>query len=87
MFPIFHIKKEQKEVTGLTDEVGIFYKGSAYWQSLITRGTEQSVLNPVEAQMLQNAIKYCNGVYAQLSKYQLKEIFRIEAMLNENGIK
>ena len=80
-------KKEQKEVTGLTDEVGIFYKGSAYWQSLITRGTEQSVLNPVEVQMLQNAIKYCNGVYAQLSKYQLKEIFRIEAMLNENGIK
>ena len=80
-------KKEQKVVTGLTDEVGIFYKGVDYWQSLITRGTEQGVLNPVEAQMLQNAIKYCNGVYAQLSKFQLKEIFRIESMLNENGIK
>jgi hypothetical protein len=36
--------------------------------------------------MLQNAIKYCNGVYAQLSKFQLKEISRITASLKENGI-
>ncbi len=80
-------KKEQKEISGLTDEVGIFYKGVVYWESLIRRGTEQKVLPYSDAQMLQNAIKYCNGSYAQLSKHQLKEIFRIEAMLNENGIK
>lgn len=80
-------RKEQKEISSLTDEVGIFYKGATYWESLIARGTEQKILNYGDTQMLQNAIKYCNGIYAQLSKCQLKEIFRIEAMLNENGIR
>ncbi len=84
---VVQAKKEQKEITQLSDEVGIFTKGAAYWESLIKRGTEQKVLSYPEAQMLQNAIKYCNGVYTQLTKLQLREIFRIEANLNENGIK
>jgi hypothetical protein len=79
-------KQEQKEVNGLSDEISIFTKGSAYWESMITRGTAQMVLNPVESQMLQNAINYCNGIYPQLTKHQLKEIARIVAMLKENGI-
>lgn len=79
-------KQEQKEVNGLSDEISIFTKGSAYWESMIARGTSQLVLNPVEAQMLKNAVSYCNGVYSQLTKYQLKEISRIVVLLKENGI-
>lgn len=79
-------KKEQKVISGIADEISIFTKGSAYWESIITRGTEQKVLGYGDAQMLQNAIKYCNGIYAQLSKFQLKEISRIIVMLKENGI-
>lgn len=79
-------KKEQKELNGLSDEVNIFTKGSAYWESMITRGTEQKVLNYADVQVLQNAVKYCNGLYAQLSKFQLKEISRVVETLRENGI-
>ena len=53
---------------------------------MITRGTEQKVLNYADIQALQNAVKYCNGLYAQLSKFQLKEISRVVGILNENGI-
>lgn len=79
-------KQEQKEVNGLSDEISIFTKGSIYWESMIARGTDQQVLNPVEAQMLKNAVNYCNGIYPQLTKHQLKEISRIVALLKENGI-
>lgn len=79
-------KKEQKLVNGIANEIGIFTKGSTYWESLISRGVSQKVLKSGEAQMLQNAVKYCNGVYAQLTKYQLKEIGRITTLLAENGI-
>ena len=79
-------KQEQKEVNGLSDEISIFTKGSAYWESMIARGTSQLIINPVEAQMLQNAVNYCNGIYSQLTKHQLKEIARIVALLKENGI-
>ena len=79
-------KKEQKVISGLTDEVSIFWKGTSYWESMIQRGQEQKILNPVEVDMLGNAIKYCNGVYAQLSKSQLREIARISLKLKENGI-
>jgi hypothetical protein len=79
-------KKEQKIISGISDEINIFTKGSAYWESIIARGTEQKILNYADVQMLQNAINYCNGLYAQLSKFQLKEIGRITAMLKENGI-
>ena len=79
-------KKTQKIMSGLSDEISIFTKGSAYWESLIARGTEQKVLSYGDAQMLRNAIQYCNGLYAQLTKFQLKEIGRITAALKENGI-
>lgn len=79
-------KKEQKIVNEIANEIGIFTKGSAYWESLISRGVSQKVLKAGEAQMLQNAVKYCNGAYAQLTKHQLKEISRITTLLAENGI-
>ena len=79
-------KKEQKIICEITDEISIFTKGSAYWTSIIARGTEQKVLSYNDVQTLQNAVKYCNGLYAQLSKSQLKEIARITVELKENGI-
>jgi len=79
-------KQEQKVVNGLSDEISIFNKGSAYWESMIARGTSQQVINPVEVQMLKNAVNFCNGIYYQLTKYQLKEISRIVGLLKENGI-
>ena len=79
-------KKEQKVISGISDEISIFTKGSAYWESVITRGTEQKILNYADVQMLRNAINYCNGIYGQLTKHQLKEIGRITAVLKENGI-
>lgn len=79
-------KKEQKELNGLSDEVNIFTKGTAYWESMITRGTEQKMLNYADVQALKNAVKYCNGIYAQLSKFQLNEISRVIETLKENGI-
>ena len=79
-------KKTQKIISSLSDEISIFNKGSAYWNSIISRGTEQNILNHSEVQTLQIAVKYCNGVYAQLTKVQLKEIGQITAKLKENGI-
>ena len=79
-------RKEQKFASGISDEVDIFTKGSTYWESLITRGTAQQVINYGEVQMLMNAVHYCNGQYRQLSKHQLKEIARIVGALKENGI-
>ena len=79
-------KKEQKEVNGISDEIGIFTAGSQYWESFIVRGEKQKVLNPVEVRTLKVAINYCNGIYAQLSKSQIKEINRIVEKLKENGI-
>lgn len=83
---IAQAKKEQREISGICDEVAIFKKGAAYWESMIRRGIEQKVLSYGEAEKLKNAIKYCNGIYVQLSKYQLREIAQITRKLNENGI-
>ena len=83
---VVQARKEQKMLNGLSTEVDIFVKGSAYWESLTTRGLAQDVLTRGEAEMLKAAVNYCNGIYAQLSKYQLREIVRIQAKLKENMI-
>ena len=79
-------KKEQRFDNGISDEVYIFNKGSAYWESLIVRGKAQEVLVYGEEKSLQAAVNYCNGIYAQLSKFQVKEILRIVDKLKENMI-
>lgn len=79
-------KKEQKFANGIDNEIGIFQKGSAYWETLIKKGTEQKVLNPYDVEMLQNAVKYCNFVYIQLSPRQIKAIGLAVEKLAENGI-
>ena len=83
---VVQARKEQKMLNGLSTEVDIFVKGSAYWESLIQRGVEQNIINISDMQMLMNAVNYCNGVYSQLSKHQVKEITRIVEHLKSNGI-
>ena len=79
-------KKEQKFAAGISNEIDIFNKGSAYWQDLITRGAAQEVLNPAEVIVLKAAINFCNGVYQQLTKYQISEILKIQKKLKDNMI-
>lgn len=79
-------KKEQKFISGITDEISIFTKGAAYWESIINRGRDQNVLNDYDIKILHFVIRYCNGQYAQLTKHQLKELLKITAKLKENGI-
>ncbi len=79
-------KKEQKFANGIDNEIGIFEKGSTYWESLIQKGTEQKVLNSYDVEMLQNAVKYCNCVYSQLSPRQIKAITAAVNKMIENGI-
>lgn len=83
---IARAKKEQKFDNGIMDEVTIFTKGSTYWESLIQRGATQHVLNYGEIEVLKAVVNYCNGIYAQLTKYQLKEVARIQAKLKEHMI-
>ena len=79
-------KKDQKLVSGIEDELGIFKKGSAYWRSLANRGKEQEVLNNKDILTIENAIKYCEFVYTSLYPKQVKEIIDILNKLKENGI-
>lgn len=79
-------KKDQKFDSGLCFEVDIFNKGSAYWQSLIERGTAQDILTPGDVDLLKVVINYCNGIYAQLSKYQLKNVAIVVQKLKDNMI-
>ena len=79
-------RKDQKFDSGIDDEISIFTKGAAYWESVLNRGSEQGVLNYMEQQLLAVVIKYCNGIIPQLTKYQLKEMANIIKKLKENMI-
>lgn len=79
-------KKEQKFDNGLYNEVEIYKKGAAYWESMIERGKTQLVLSNAEVFALNDAIKYCRMQYTQLSKRQIKAIVDVVSKLKENGI-
>ncbi len=79
-------RKDQSFDNGLMDEIGIFNKGSDYWESMITRGLQQDVITRGEAEILKIAINYCNGVYVQLTKRQVKSIVTVQEKLRENKI-
>ena len=53
---------------------------------MIERGTAQEVLTPGEIILLKAVINYCNGLYSQLTKYQLSEIAKIVQKLKDNMI-
>lgn len=79
-------KKEQSFNSGLADEISIFKQGSPYWNSLLVRGKEQEVINYSDEKLLKVVINYCNGVYAQLTKSQIKQLELVTKKLQENGI-
>lgn len=79
-------KKAKRIENSLVDEIGIFNKGSQYWKSIIERGERQEVLTAADINVLNDAIKYCNQVYIELSKKQLKGIFAVVEKLRDNGI-
>lgn len=79
-------KKEQSFNTGISDEISIFTKGSAYWNSLMVRGKEQDIINYSDEKLLKAVINYCNGIYAQLTKLQVKQVALLIKKLSECGI-
>ena len=79
-------KKDQKFDNGIMEELWIFNQGASYWESLIDRGTQQEVLTLADVSILKAAINYCNGVYMQLTKKQIKDIQAILGKLKENMI-
>lgn len=79
-------KKDQKFDNGIMEELWIFNQGASYWESLIDRGTQQEVLTLADVSILKSAINYCNGVYMQLTKKQIKDIQAILGKLKENMI-
>lgn len=79
-------KKEQKVQTEINDIVSIFKKGIKYWESLIECGEQQGVLSGYDVSVLNNAVKFCNQEYLELTPRQIKEIFKVMVKLAENGI-
>lgn len=79
-------KKEKRSRDNLVNEISIFNKGSKYWKSIIERGKKQQVLNALEEKTLNIAVKYCDLVYTELSKNQVKDISAIVEKMKENGI-
>ncbi len=79
-------KKEQKFISGIDSEVDIFKKGADYWSSVIRRGTEQQVLDYADIKTLEIAVNYCNFVYTELTKKQIRDIIAVSEKLRENGI-
>jgi hypothetical protein len=79
-------KKEQKFDNGLFNEIAIFNRGADYWISMIERGKAQLVLNSADILALNDAIKYCQMQYMQLTKKQIKAITDTIEKLKENGI-
>ena len=79
-------KKEQKIDNGLMNEIAIFNKGAEYWASMIERGKVQLVLNNADVFALNDAIKFCQMQYDQLSKKQIKAIDSVVKKLKDNGI-
>lgn len=79
-------QREQKFNNGLFDEITIFNKGADYWTSMIERGKIQLVLNNADIMALNDAIRYCQLQYTQLTKKQVKAITDVIAKLKENEI-
>ena len=79
-------EKDQKTTNAVVDVINIYNKGVAYWESLIARGQAQRVLTYADILMLQTAINYCKGTYAELRDRQVQSINQIVAKLKENGI-
>lgn len=78
-------KKEQRNTNKVTTEIAIFNLGENKWKDLLQRGFQQKVLNPVDENFIQVAIKYCRTGFGCSSK-QAKCIWEIKEKLSKNGI-
>lgn len=78
-------KKEQKLSSSVMVEIQIFNLGSEYWQTLIDKGVDQKLLNDKDIDLLNCAIKYCNGLMA-ISRAQGDYIWKVREKLSENGV-
>ena len=78
-------KKEQKLSSSVMVEIQIFNLGSEYWQTLIDKGVDQKLLNDKDIDLLNCAIKYCNGLMT-ISSAQGDYIWKVREKLFENGV-
>ncbi len=78
-------KKEQKLSSSVMVEIQIFNLGSEYWQVLINKGVDQGLLNAKDIDLLNCAIKYCNGLMT-ISSAQGDYIWKVREKLSKNGI-
>lgn len=78
-------KKEQKLNTSVMVEIQIFNLGSDYWKNVLNKGIEQNILTTKDVDLLNCAIKYCEGLI-RISPAQGDYIWKIKEKISENGI-
>jgi len=78
-------KKEQKFTDSLSFEIQVFQLGKEYWERLKQTGHEQGILNAVDIQILESAIRYCSGKQT-LQQSTFKKILSIQDKLTEAQI-
>lgn len=78
-------KKEQKLSSSVIVEIQIFNLGAEYWQILIDKGISQKLLNDKDIDLLNCAVKYCNGLMT-ISSAQCDYIWKVREKLSENNV-
>lgn len=78
-------KKEQKLNASVMVEIQIFNLGSDYWKNVLNKGIEQNILTTKDVDLLNCAIKYCEGLI-RISPAQGDYIWKIKEKISENGI-
>lgn len=78
-------KKEQKLNDSVMVEIQIFNLGSDYWKNVLNKGIEQNILTTKDVDLLNCAIKYCEGLI-RISPAQGDYIWKIKEKISENGI-
>ena len=78
-------KKEQKLSSSVMIEIQIFNLGAGYWENLLNKGIDQKLLNDKDIDLLNCAIKYCNGIMT-ISSAQGEYIWKVREKLSENGV-
>ena len=78
-------KKDQRFSDSINNEVEIFEKGAEYWRRMKASGLEQGVINGGDAQTLDLAIAYCQGIRS-LPQSVFKKITAIREKLHEAQI-
>ncbi len=78
-------KREQKLSSSVMVEIQIFNLGADYWKRLHDKGIEQKILSVKDVDLLNCAIKYCDGLMS-ISSVQGNYIWKIREKLLDNGV-